>query len=467
MMNNTVVKAALSLFFIFLMWTKCCYALPFIITPYEVLPTGALQGYPATAAYTVVNNTSRQLNNLIVNTPPNVSVKTSMGCGAAFSLASGASCILYLSITGPVNGQDPNPQNHLYVCLPGRTACAGTNFPLNVHMLDSPLNIYAGSTSGNLTLCTIDEDSGVITGTESTGTPGVTQCTTTGDSPFQAPQWIALAASGQQAYVTDSSAATVWLCNLTNPMYGILGNCQNTNVTGFSAPTGIALNAGGTQAYIADQTLGQVFLCSVNPVTGALSHCMDSGVGNVFNNPVGVAISAASSMLFVANTGNGSNGSVMGCSINANTGTLSGCMTTTTPFTGPFGIAITPAKTQQQIVYVTDSTQSKVYACTNSNGTLTSCGTPLVYTYDTHSSSYITYNFSAPKGIALTTTALTSASPQLSQIYVANFGNNTIALCDYCLESTSCPFASPVGTLICANASIAAINDIVGLTLIS
>ena len=54
-------------------------------------------------------------------------------CGATFSLAASASCTLELNITGAVNGNDPNPKDHLFVCLGGCvTCCAGTNFPLNV-----------------------------------------------------------------------------------------------------------------------------------------------------------------------------------------------------------------------------------------------------------------------------------------------------------------------------------------------
>lgn len=104
------------------------------------LPTHVTTGGTATALYTVTNTTgSLHANNYVKYLPPNTTQVTVDGaypdlCGATFQLASQASCTLKLNVTGSINANDPNPRDHLFVCLGGCvTCCAGTNFPLNVN----------------------------------------------------------------------------------------------------------------------------------------------------------------------------------------------------------------------------------------------------------------------------------------------------------------------------------------------
>lgn len=103
------------------------------------LPTNVAFGGSVTALYTVTNTTSSpHAGNYVKYLPANTSQVKVDGmypdlCGATFQLVSKASCTLELNVTGPVNATDPNPQDHLFVCLGGCvTCCAGTNFPLNV-----------------------------------------------------------------------------------------------------------------------------------------------------------------------------------------------------------------------------------------------------------------------------------------------------------------------------------------------
>ena len=103
------------------------------------LPTGVIIGGSVKALYTVTNTTgSAHSGNYVKYLPANtrqVTVDSTYPdlCGATFHLASKASCTLELNVVGPVNAYDPNPQDHLFVCLGGCvTCCAGTNFPLNV-----------------------------------------------------------------------------------------------------------------------------------------------------------------------------------------------------------------------------------------------------------------------------------------------------------------------------------------------
>ena len=103
------------------------------------LPTHVAFGGSVNALYTVTNTTgSPHAGNYVKYLPPNTTQVTVDGtypdlCGATFQLASKASCTLELNVTGPVNASDPNPRDHLFVCLGGCvTCCAGTSFPLNV-----------------------------------------------------------------------------------------------------------------------------------------------------------------------------------------------------------------------------------------------------------------------------------------------------------------------------------------------
>jgi hypothetical protein len=103
------------------------------------LPTQADLGGNVKAYYTVTNTTGRfHAGNYVKYLPPNTSQITddntiSNLCGSTFQLAPGESCTLALNVKGGINANDPNPRNHLFVCLGGCvTCCAGTYYPLNV-----------------------------------------------------------------------------------------------------------------------------------------------------------------------------------------------------------------------------------------------------------------------------------------------------------------------------------------------
>lgn len=123
----------------FLFVSAQAYCLPFSIVPASTLPTSIISGGSASASYTVTNNTaSSTTSNYVKWLPPNVTQNTSGAgaCGTTFDLgAKGSgteSCTLYLTITGAVNSNDPNPHNHLFVCFSDKVTCAGTNSPLNI-----------------------------------------------------------------------------------------------------------------------------------------------------------------------------------------------------------------------------------------------------------------------------------------------------------------------------------------------
>ena len=91
------------------------------------LPTHVALGGSVKALYTVTNTTgSSHTGNYVKYVPTNTTQVTVDGtypdlCGTTFQLASNASCTLELNVDGPVNANDPNPQDHLFVCLTTNT----------------------------------------------------------------------------------------------------------------------------------------------------------------------------------------------------------------------------------------------------------------------------------------------------------------------------------------------------------
>ena len=126
------------------------HALPFSIVPKAgtLLPTQIVSGQSIRAFYTVTNNTgSVRSSNYIKYLPLNVTQITSDSgfsdlCGTTFTLqshgVSGDSCTLELSVTGPVDGSNPDSHHHLFACFPGGLTCAGTPNPLNVSLVNAP-----------------------------------------------------------------------------------------------------------------------------------------------------------------------------------------------------------------------------------------------------------------------------------------------------------------------------------------
>jgi hypothetical protein len=128
-------------------WSAVGHTAVFSIVPKAgtSLPTHLTVGASVKAFYTVTNTTgSFHAGNYVKYIPANTTQVTVDAnypdlCGATFQLASKSSCTLELNVKGPVNGYDPNPKSHLFVCLGGCvTCCAGTNYPLNV-MQDPPI----------------------------------------------------------------------------------------------------------------------------------------------------------------------------------------------------------------------------------------------------------------------------------------------------------------------------------------
>lgn len=107
------------------------YALPFSVVPNTTLPTLVFPGVtiPAPASY-IITNTSHfnTLGNIIKWLPANTAVNpTGTTClpTSGFNLAPGQSCTLNLNVTGSINRNNSNSNQHLMVCRSDKITCTG------------------------------------------------------------------------------------------------------------------------------------------------------------------------------------------------------------------------------------------------------------------------------------------------------------------------------------------------------
>jgi hypothetical protein len=406
-------KKKLFTIFFPLIFPVISHALPFNIVPNGSLPTTVPNGGTVSASYIIQNNTIAQRNNNFVKyLPPNVTVASGGTCTSpTFNLAgkgqSGDSCTLNLTVSGAVNAKDPNPQHHLFVCLPGGTACAGTNYPLNVSVI--PQNTVARAYitdpfGGNVYVCNINND-GVFSA------PCV--IATSIFAPFLSPEGITLNTDGTKAYIAEGElfAPGISTCDIDQST-GLFSACSRTSLSFPNIPFGVSLNSDNSIGYIAtpsganilycppndfssgacqstgygslvtpvggpsplqniftnnnsltyviDSNEATMFACNVNP-NGSFSSC--STTGSNLNFPNGIAANPAGTFLFLTNSPD----EVTSCDISQ----LPTCSGTTTGFDNPFGVAVNETG---NLVYVVNSNSLNVSVCSIQNdGTLTNC----------------------------------------------------------------------------------------------
>src|SRR3990167_2279120 len=161
-----------------------------------------------------------------------------------------------------------------------------------------------------------------------------------------------------QAYLSGASSGPgIYQCpiNTTNETLSACTNYSSTELTGSSAalnsPAGIAINLLSptttiNYAYIANTANSTVLQCSLNVVTGVLSSCLPTGSGTIgFSTPLDIAINPNAMFAYITNNvvSSSGSGSIVQCSIDANTGYLTGCIDSgiVLPNSGtPSGIAL-------------------------------------------------------------------------------------------------------------------------------
>ncbi len=418
------------IFLLFLLNSAVSYALPFDV---EVksgtsLPT-TYYAAPVTAYYTVTNNTQSQRNNNFVKyLPPYVSQVTTGGtypdtCGSAFNLApsgqSGSSCTLQLSVAGPVSASDPNPQDHLFVCLNGGMSCAGTPSPLNV-IHPSLLSIsvtpttasinalatqqytatgtYGDGTTQNIT-SNVSWDSGAAIASVSTS--GLAQGITSGSTSISSKLGGITSNSATlnvtaYAYTANTNSNNIIYCPINQNGTGSFSSCSTTGA-GLTKPYSLAITPDGSYLYIgATAGSSQIIACSVNSNGSLTCGTAISGTPTTVN---GMTINSAGTYLYLT-TGN----SIEYCSVGS--GTLTGCATTGSTVNSASGISLNPAGT---FAYVASNTDGKIdYCSVNTNGSLSNCS---VFSSGLTSPVAVTFNYAG------------------NIIYITN-GSDTVTYCN-------------------------------------
>jgi hypothetical protein len=172
-------------------------------------------------------------------------------------------------------------------------------------------------------------------------------CATTG-SAFQSPWQVAI--NGTTLYATNAVGG-VTICAIAGN--GILSGCAQSPATGPAA--GIAVTPAFAYVGAASTT---VDVCAVG-VAGSLSACVGTGSGFMGLD----GISLLGSYAYIANT---ANATVSTCTVDASTGSLSGCIASPVG-TEPMDVVINGNQ-----AYI-DDVDGNVYLCAVAAGALSSC----------------------------------------------------------------------------------------------
>ena len=362
-----------SLFSLFIVFSNTCLAFPFSIIPKPgtSLPTTVNIGNTTSAFYMVSNSTtSTRYNNYVKWLPPHVTQITGGdNCDLSFTLAgkgeSGDSCILELEVSGPVNGNDPNPNNHLFVCFPGGITCAGTNFPLNVtQTLEKTLSsISITPTIASKNLGETQQYTAIgqySDNSTSDITTSVLWSTSSNVYASITTNGLATALCSPSAFITaslnsiTSNSATLiigsgltYITNTNNDLYACNVNKANGFLTGCTLlhhPLSVSNNAALNQT--------STELALVPPIRqNILANCLIGGLplghfikneGGVFNLNSQINLNPAGTLAYLINNDSNLN-NVSICSISK--GALSQCFTTNGEghFSAPSAVAINPA----------------------------------------------------------------------------------------------------------------------------
>jgi hypothetical protein len=405
--NSGLMKKTFYLLALLSLWliSPLSLAAPFtvVVKSGTSLPTIVRQGKVVTAYYTVSNNTSSaRANNSALYLPPNVSQIASGGtypdtCGRRFNLAArgqpGSSCTLELSIYGPVNAQDPNPLNHLYVCLSDGLSCAGTPDPVNITL--TLIESIAITPTGLQQITTATSRQFTATATYADGTTGdvsniVTWNAMSPATPSSASVNSVGLVSGRVLGLTNINATYFGHVGLltSNPVTVFVQNAVNPLVSIQLLPATANIRLGATQHYVAtgtfanattqNLTTNQVQWASSNMAVATIAEYTGVATGNqvggvtisAYYGPIPVT-TAALNVVNYAYVVNKTGHTVSLCIINNTNGTFSNCVSTGTNFSTPNSIAINAAGT---FAYIGDDTLNQVTSCAiTSIGTLVNC----------------------------------------------------------------------------------------------
>lgn len=230
-------------------------------------------------------------------------------------------------------------------------------------------------------------------------------CKSIKDNSFKGPKNIILNQAGTQAWVVNYISNTIVSCHVSTS--GALSSCSDSGAKGLSSPYGLLMNAPQTQAWITNPGNNSIVFCLVNPTTGHFSSCKNTqAVG--LNIPYGITINQNNTIVWSANYGDNS---VSFCKVGKGSqlGKLVNCMNMEgLGLSGPIGITLNPAS---RLVWISNFKNSQITRCTanQQDGLLFDCKKSAAE------------GLKNPYGVLL--------SPDNTLAWVADYNNNSIKRC--------------------------------------
>ena len=384
----------------FLAVSSTAFALPFEIIPKTgtQLPTSVNAGSTVTAYYTVINRTgSARNNNFVKFLPPNVAQVKADGvygdtCGPTFNLAkygqAGSSCTLQLTVSGPVNQDDPLQQNHLFVCFPGGITCAGTNYPLNVNQASQKQLVSIAISASSNSVNTGSSLQFQATGKFADGSQQ--NLTNTSTWASSAPAHATISATGLATGISSGSAViTASFAGLSSNSFTLTVTYASPLVSIVVSPATVFSSNGGTQQYTAighfadsstQNISSTVTWVSSNTGTATINSAgLATGVGAGSTNIIATSSSISSnSVTFqIANFiyfANLTNGSISYCALSPSGNLITPCTVTSASPDNPQGVAL---NTKAAFAYITQNLtpgpSPVIYCPINSDGSFGAC----------------------------------------------------------------------------------------------
>lgn len=473
------------------MSTITSHAAVFSIVPQTALPTSVPQGGSVKAYYAVTNTTgSFHSGNYVKYLPPNVAQVTVDGtvpnlCGVTFPLAANASCTLELNITGAVNGSNPNPKEHLFVCLGGcTTCCAGTSFPLNVIVSTVPSTYTIGGTVSGLTAAgLVLQNNGADNLAVTNGAASFTFSTAVASGGSynitvlsQPPGFTCRVNNGvgsnisanvtninvvcltSYAYVTQFNAPVIMVCGIDGSGNLIGSSCVDalSGLTTSDAPEGITISNDGSTAYITGgEGTGSTdaYQCTIDHLTGKFSTPCTSTAptagGTPYDNTYGfLALNSANNLAYLGDVGRVIACPISGSSIQASCQDTGATISANDPLVG---VALSP---DNNVLYIGEYNYPIVDTCNTSSIPFAPCG---------QKTGGGGFTFSAPTGVVVNklNTIVYIADGNNAQVYGCDTTSPILASTfNSCFEAAATPLPIyPWGITLNADNSIAYVVD--------
>lgn len=374
-----------------------------------------------TAMYQVTNNT--QITRTLTTKPlPGITLNTttSGACSNPFTLTHGQSCTLNLTINGsllPSRGIFQGPE----VCktqggggiTPDPFLCSRPSQEQQLKIRNAPPLIYTSNRDIDaVNQCLINPMTGLLY-----------DCLNVDASQFGlvAPSSVAINPNGQQLYIQDESLDKIFKCDFSTLNERVV-SCVDSGATGIDGaiPQQFMFNQSNTKTYIAADigpggTQGTVLICDKNPNTGNIGACVNSGANETTlggYKPLTIVFNQSETLAYIVTYDTSSTpGFVYKCSVNQNTGLLSSCIDSgATNLNFPTSMTLNTAQTRAYMTNAQDGVDNITICNINqSNGALSDC--------------YV----SAAGPFDYPTTIILNAAQTLA--YIANWQGNSISTC--------------------------------------